>query len=174
MSLQPSQPRDTIPRWGVLGLTRPCCFSALQHPWNNNQQQALTDAQLCAQSTGPNAINVVAISKRLSDGVRDTTPQLLRRAVNNNGPLGLQFFACNADGSFNPEDPNQGPPLACNGAAPTGGKYFNNFNNVMSYYFNGCGARQRAKTFSAGQLARMRCVWSCYRDNQCGTGSFFG
>lgn len=144
----------------------PCCYYAVQHTWNMNISS--TDTALCEEAAGPGANKPRNIGEDLSDGVRDTPPQLANRTSND----GLNF-GCDADGSFNPKNASQGPALACNGQQPTGGRYYNNFNNFMSYFSGTCDAGEHSKTFSAGQIARTRCVWSCYRDNQCGSGSFY-
>lgn len=100
----------------------------------------------------------------ISDGVRDTPPQLPLTLGNSTTPPGPIFFVCNAEGSFDPSiGENQPITTSCAG----GGRYFNNFENVMSYHR--CpmtGARK--KTFTPGQISRSRCVWRCFRAGECG------
>lgn len=143
----------------------------LQHTWNQNQRAAtLTDDQLCKQSM-TNFAEFISIG--ISDGIRDTPPQLPDREKNR--PI---FFSCNKDGTVNPKNLST-PAISCNGGSVDGGtsvtaKYYNNFYNIMSYYQSQCTrSATRKRTFTAGQNARMKCVYRCYRANECGAGNFF-
>lgn len=150
----------------------------LQHTWNQyNSSDTQTPAQLCAAQTGQDYANPQSIGNGWTDGVRDTPPQTSQMpAMSNNkdgsmlnGPI---FFRCNADGTFDPQAPAMQPQApACNGSGLTGGKYFNNFYNIMSYYgssvrsTDSCKRQKHRHTFTAGQIARMQRVWRCYRLN---------
>lgn len=151
-------------------------YPLLQHTWNQDfYQSQQTPDSLCAPQTGHDYANSTKIDIGLTDAVRDTPPQLPATITSADGlktnkPIS---FTCNMDGTFDPQAPAMASQaLACNGTGLTGGKYFNNFYNVMSYFTNGCGAQKRKHTFTAGQNARKQCVWRCYRLNQCGDGTF--
>lgn len=152
----------------------------LSHTWNQDTNTRATTDQLCAAQTGPDYASFENIPKGLTDAVRDTAPQLPVLTTDAGGrkvnsPI---FFTCNSDGTFDPQKADMEPQaVACDGAGLTGGRYFNNFYNIMSYFgdsVNGtnCDTRLHRHTFTAGQNARSQCVWRCYRLNQCGTGSF--
>lgn len=150
----------------------------MQHTWNANADASLNDTQLCDQQTGLGYAFYAAVAARVTDGVRDTPPQLPVRKVNaqtKQTELNPEFFGCNQDGSFNTSGnvTQFGRAISCDGLGLTKGKYYNNFYNMMSYYFGDCAARTRARTFTAGQISRMRCVWDCYRANKCGTTGFY-
>lgn len=113
------------------------------------------------------------MNERNTDGIRDTPPQLPAKFAAGKEPAEAIFFECNADGTFNPNAAGMQPQaLSC---AAGGNLYFNNFYNTMSYWTSRCAAnrrtpRSRQTTFTPGQIARMRCAWRCFRQQECTAG----
>lgn len=97
-----------------------------------------------------------------SDGVRDTPAQSLNGTANDVTNI-LRFINC---------DPTTGEytnstayaQQSCTAAVgfPDGDKYFNNFNNLMSY-----GDKTCLRTLTPGQGARARCAYKCMMKKAC-------
>lgn len=141
-------------------------FSCLQiGHWLGLQQtwaQATTDqADGCVASA--DYTSQLAVVNGDSDGVRDTPPQTVA-ASGSDMPI---FFNCTGT-SLSTFFPKQ----SCTAATgyPAGNNYFANFVNFLSYYARPCVVGPH--TFTPGQNARARCVYECYRQNQCFDGSF--
>jgi hypothetical protein len=113
------------------------------------------------------------VDEGISDGVRDTPPQLPLEFGNSTTNAKPIFFNCKADGSFNPQGEGM-QAVTMSTCAANGQLYFNNIENMMSYHNTDCDKGSRKKTFTPGQIARARCIWRCYRARECFVGGVNG
>lgn len=128
----------------------------LHHTWYEAGQPSVPDQCVGSASQDP-----ADIAAGKSDGVRDT-PAQSQNGTKNDVTSILRFINCDpATGTYT--NTTAFAQQSCTSAVgfPEGDKYFNNFNNLMSYGDKSC-----LRTLTPGQGARVRCAYKCMMQQQ--------